>query len=128
MSDEAIDISKIAAALGRRGGKAKTEKKVASSRENVKKAREAKTPGKQSKVAAAVNAKRWAITTTDDCERGRLLWGETALPDGAVIVGTVERDSKCGALLKLPGGQWGIGTAGEVKQLPAEKVKAAMGV
>ena len=127
MSDEAIDISKIAAALGRRGGKAKTEKKVASSRENVKKAREAKTPGKQSKVAAAVNAKRWAITTTGDCERGRLLWGEEALPDGAVIVGTVERDSKCGALLKMPGGQWAMGTGGVVKLLPTVKVDAVMG-
>lgn len=128
MSDEAIDISKIAAALGRRGGKAKTEKKVASSRENVKKAREAKTPGKQSKVAAAVNAKRWAIVITEDCERGRLLWGEAALPGGAVIVGTVERDRKCGALLKLLEGQWGIGKAGIVKQLPADKVRKSLSI
>lgn len=128
MSDEAIDISKLAAALGRRGGKAKTEKKVASSRENVKKAREAKTPGKQSKVAAAVNAKRWAIVITQDSERGRQLWGETALPGGAVIVGTVERDRKCGALLKMPGDQWAMGMVGGIKLLPAEKVKAAMGV
>ena len=79
-------------------------------------------------MAAAVNAKRWAITTTDDCERGRQLWGETALPGGAVIVGTVERDRKCGALLKMPGGLWAMAAAGVVKQLSAEKVKAAMGV
>ena len=105
-----------------------TLKKVASSRENVKKAREAKTPGKQSKVAAAVNAKRWAIVITKDSERGRQLWGETALPGGAVIVGTVERDRKCGALLKMPGDQWAMGKVGGIKLLPAEKVKAAMGV
>ena len=80
------------------------------------------------KVAAAVNAKRWAIVITEDRERGRQLWGLTALPGGAVIVGTVERDSKCGALLKMPGGQWAMGTAGAIKQLPAEKVKAAVGV
>lgn len=83
---------------------------------------------KLSQGAAAANAKRWAITTTDDCERGRQLWGETALPSGAVIVGTVERNRKCGALLKLPSGQWAMGTAGVVKLLPAEKVKAAMGI
>lgn len=128
MSDETMDISKLAAALGRRGGKAKTEKKVASSRENVKKAREAKTPGKQSKVAAAVNAKRWAIVITEDRERGRLLWGEAALPGDAVIVGTVERDRKCGALLKLLEGQWGIGKAGIVKQLPADKVRKSLSI
>ncbi len=80
------------------------------------------------KVAAAVNAKRWAIVITEDRERGRLLWGETALPDGAVIVGTVERDRKCGALMKMPSGLWAMGAAGVVKQLPAEKVKAAMGI
>lgn len=79
-------------------------------------------------AVSAVNAKRWAITTTDDCKRVRHLWGEKALPDGAVIVGLVERDRKCGVLLKMPGDQWAMGKVGGIKLLPAEKVKAAMGV
>lgn len=125
MTDE-MDISKFAAALGRRGGLARTEKKRAASRETLSNARAAITPEMQAKIVRAASAKRWEVKVTDDVELGRKLWGDAPLPKVIPIVGTVERDRKVGALLKIPGGAWAMGIDGEIKALPTDKVKAAL--
>lgn len=125
MTDE-MDISKLAAALGRRGGLARTEKKTAASRANVVNARAAIAPEMQAKIARLASAKRWEIKVTDDVELGRKLWGDAPLPQAIPIVGTVERDRKVGALLKVSGGAWAMGIDGEIKALPTDKVEAAM--
>jgi hypothetical protein len=120
------DISKLAAAMGRRGGLARTAKKTAASRANAINARAAITPERQIESAKAANAKRWEVKVTDDVELGRKLWGDAPLPQVIPIVGTVERDRKVGALLKIPGGAWAMGIDGNIKALSTDKVKAAM--
>ena len=119
-------IKTAAAVLGRKGGQAKSPRKSKASRENVQKAQAAMTTEKRSTVAQAVNAHRWKIFVFIYVEGGVELWGDYSLPDGVSIVGVVERDSKIGALLQLPGGEWGMGFAGAITRLPAAKVQAAL--
>ena len=119
-------IKTAAAVLGRKGGQVKSPRKIQSSRENVQKAQAAMTTEKRSTVAQAVNARRWKIFVFIYVEGGVELWGDYSLPDGVSIVGVVERDSKIGALLQLPGGEWGMGFAGKIMPLPADKVLAAL--
>jgi len=119
-------IKTAAAVLGRKGGQAKSPRKIKASRENVQKAQAAMTTEKRSTVAQSVNARRWTIFVFIYIEGGVELWGEYPLPDGVSIVGVVERDSKIGALLQLPGGEWGMGFAGEIRRLPADKVLSAI--
>ena len=120
------DIKTAAAVLGRKGGRSKSVRKIQASRENVQKAQAAMNTEKRSTVAQAVNARRWTIFVFIYVEGGVELWGDYPLPDGVSIVGVVERDSKIGALLQLPGGEWGMGFAGEIRHLPADKVLVAL--
>lgn len=119
-------IKTAAAVLGRKGGQVKSPRKIQAARENVQKAQAAMTTEKRSTVAQAVNVRRWTIFVFIYVEGGVELWGEYPLPDGVSIVGVVERDSKIGALLQLPGEEWGMGFAGEIRRLPADKVLAAL--
>ena len=120
------DIKTAAAVLGRKGGRSKSVRKIQASRENVQKAQAAMNTEMRSAVAQAVNARRWTIFVFIYVEGGVELWGEYPLPDGVSIVGVVERDSKIGALLQLPGGEWGMGFAGKIMLLPADKVLVAL--
>ena len=120
------DIKTAAAVLGRKGGRSKSVRKIQASRENVQKAQAAMNTEMRSAVAQAVNARRWTIFVFIYVEGGVELWGDYPLPDGVFIVGVVERDSKIGALLQLPGGEWGMGFSGEIRHLPADKVLAAL--
>ena len=119
-------IKTAAAVLGRKGGQVKSPRKIQAARENVQKAQAAMTTEKRSTVAQAVNVRRWTIFVFIYVEGGVELWGDYPLPDGVFIVGVVERDSKIGALLQLPGGEWGMGFSGEIRHLPADKVLAAL--
>ena len=119
-------IKKAASLLGRKGGQTKSSRKVHAARENIQKAQAAMTTEKRSTVAQAVNARRWKVFVFIYIDGGVELWGDYPLPDGVSIVGVVERDSKIGALLQLPGGEWGMGFAGKIMLLPADKVLVAL--
>lgn len=120
------DIKTAAAVLGRKGGRSKSVRKIQASRENVQKAQAAMNTEMRSAVAQAVNARRWKVFVFIYIDGGVELWGDYPLPDGVSIVGVVERDSKIGALLQLPGGEWGMGFAGKIMLLPADKVLVAL--
>lgn len=121
------DLLRTAASLmGSKGGRSKTRRKVAAARANIKIARTFMTSEERAAVGRANCERRWGVLVFAYVAGGLELWGDLPLPDGAEVVGVVERNRKIGALLRLPGGGWGLGFRGEVSPLPSGRVLAAL--
>jgi len=63
---------------------------------------------------------------TNDKQTGLFLWGARPLPDGADLVGTVERDGETGALIRLRTGWYVQGNAGSIRSLDQRQVWEVM--
>jgi len=86
------DISKAAAAMGRKGGKSKSPAKSAAARKNAAKAREAIDPEKRAKAVAESNRRRATKTAPAEAKKEKKMnirlnrhhfsTSEISIPDG----------------------------------------------
>jgi len=64
---------------------------------------------------------------THDKQIGRFLWGAGPLPDGADMLGTVERQpGDIGAFIRLRTGWYVQGNAGSIRSLDQRQVQVVM--
>jgi len=62
----------------------------------------------------------------NDKRTGLFYWGAMPLPDGADMIGTIERDGNAGALIRLRTGWYVQGNAGSMRSLDQRQVQAVM--